>query len=569
MPRRLWATLAACLTALVATAGTATAATPTVDGITGTNGAPVPDIEWGPCEGATPEETERLRAYQCGVAEVPLSYRDPTGQSIELAVGRLPAADPARRLGSLFWNPGGPGGSGRIPRPFSDELHARFDIVGFDPRGVAASTPVRCFESNAQAIELLGWDFPITLAQERRVVDLSRRATELCAQNGGPILEHMSTANVARDMDLLRQAVGDAQMTYLGYSYGTHIGEVYANLFPDQVRALTLDSVIDPLEWTTGREPGDEFVPSEFRNGSFLGSYAALQSFLAACAADARCAFREEGVDLRQKYDRLLQRVRRRPLELTTPEGGTETITYQTVVYITLGALYNAANSPRLAETLQTYWAATEQRGGRAGVRVPLGDADVVLEAPVLPGRQDPAEEPYLQLEDTSAVLCLDSPNPRNPWVWGRYARRADRLAPYFGSLWLWGSLPCATWPANDEDRYDGPWDRQTANPLLLIGNRLGDPATPYEDAQSTERELANARLLTLETFGHIGFRAGQSACVEAAVERYLIDLQLPAAGTVCQPDRGPFDPRPQAVAERAADVEEALGLPALGAKER
>jgi pimeloyl-ACP methyl ester carboxylesterase len=554
---------------LVATSGAATAATPTVDGITGTNGAPVPHLEWGPCEGATGEETEALRAYECAVADVPLSYRDPTGQSIELALGRLPAADPERRLGTLFWNPGGPGGSGRIPPPFSDELHARFDIVGFDPRGIAASTPVRCFSSNEEAIELLGWEFPITLEQERRVVDLSRRATERCAENGGPLLEHMSTANVARDMDLLREAVGEDGMTYLGYSYGTHIGEVYANLFPDRVRALTLDSVIDPLEWTTGRRPGDEFIPSEFRNGSFFGSYAALQSFLAACAADERCAFREEGVDLRRKYYRLLERVRRRPLELVAPGGETHVVTYQTIVYLTLGALYNAANSPVLAETLQAYWTATERRAGRAGVRVRVRDRDVVYDAPRLPGRQDPADEPYLQFEGTSAVLCLDSPNPRNPWVWPRYARRADRLAPPFGSPWLWGSLPCATWPANDEDRYDGPWDRETANPVLLIGNRLGDPATAYEDAQSTERELADARLLTLDTFGHIAFRAGQSACVEEAVERYLIDLELPAAGAVCEPDRGPFDPIPEPVAGRAAPIEEALGLPALGAQRR
>ena len=143
------------------------------------------------------------------------------------------------------------------------------------------------------------------------------------------------------------------------------------------------------------------------------------------------------------------------------------------------------------------------------------------------------------------AVLCTDGDNPRNPWVWPRYARRADREAYPFGSPWVWLSLPCATWPASDPDRYTGPWDRPTANPLLLVGNRLGDPATPYEDAQRTASErLADARLLTVETYGHAAI--DQSTCVADAVSRYLIYLQLPDEGTVCHPDRSPFDPLPE-----------------------
>ena len=132
------------------------------------------------------------------------------------------------------------------------------------------------------------------------------RGTEVCARNGGPILAHMSTANVARDLDLLRQAVGDRQLTYLGYSYGTAIGSYYANLFPDNVRALTLDAVIDPVEWTTGRTPAEAQQPVEYRLGSFHGAAQALTTFLSECARDTRCAFREPGVDLRAKYDRML-----------------------------------------------------------------------------------------------------------------------------------------------------------------------------------------------------------------------------------------------------------------------
>jgi len=397
--------------------------------------------------------------------------------------------------------------------------------------------------SGAQAIGLLVWEFPITLAQERRGIELTRRASELCARNGGPLLEHMATANVARDLDLLRQAVGDQQLSYLGFSYGTHLGEVYANLFPEQVRALTLDAVIDPIEWTTGYGPADAFAPVSYRVGHFIGTERALSTFLAACAADARCAFREPGVDLRAKYNRLLARVRRRPVDVVI-DGEPLTVTYQLVADGTRGLLYDPANSPFLADALQIIYDATERRAAvpqraRARARQSL-----------LAGRRMPRlaavpeDEPYFGLEATPAVMCSDTNNPPNPFVWPRYARRADRQAYPFGSPWVYWSLPCATWPASDRDRYTGPWNRPTAHPLLLIGNSLGDPATPYEDAQRTaEHVLADARLLTLNSFGHAGFF--QSNCVVRAVEHYLIDLRLPDKATVCQPDRGPFDPVP------------------------
>jgi pimeloyl-ACP methyl ester carboxylesterase len=520
--------------------------------IPGTNGAPVPVLDWGPCPASSPEEEEALADYECTVAEVPLSYRDPDGQSIELALGRLPAADPQRKLGSLFWNPGGPGGSGRIPPIFSEALHRRFDLVGFDPRGIAASTPLMCFESNEQGARLFGGDFPITLAQEQRFIRANIRGTELCARNGGPILEHMSTANVARDLDLLRQAVGDEQLTYLGYSYGTAIGGYYANLFPDKVRALTLDAVIDPTEWSSSSST----VPVEYTLGAFFGANDALNTFLAACRGDVRCAFREPGVDLRRKYDRLLARLRRKPAVLVV-EDGTVVITYQAAVYETLGSLYSALNSPFLAEFLEATWQATEQ----ADRRVALRGAEVG--GGHRPARQEPgpSDEPYAGWEWLPAVECTDSVNPTNPWVWPRYARRADREAGPFGSPWVFFSQPCATWPAADPDRYQGPWDRETANPILLIGNSLGDPATPYEDAQSTQRLLADARLLTLETFGHAA-QGGLSRCIDNAVDRYLIALRLPPPGLVCEPDLGPFDPLPEALERRLDERDEAMPAP-------
>jgi pimeloyl-ACP methyl ester carboxylesterase len=541
-----WIVTVVATAAVVLCPGVGVAAAAQVAAIEGTNGAAVPELEWGACAAESPEEEEFLRAYRCTTVEVPLSYRDPSGQSVELALGLLPASDPEHKIGTLFWNPGGPGGSGRIPPPFSAALHARFDIVGFDPRGVGASTQLRCFQSNEQARELLAWDFPITPAQERRVIELTRRATELCAENGGPLLGHVSTANVARDLDLLRQAVGDERLTYLGFSYGTHIGEVYANLFPSKVRALTLDGVVDPIEWTTGYQPADAFVPHWYRTGNFVGSDQALTTFLNACALDARCAFREPGVDLRGKYDRLLARLRRRPVDIRLPDGTPITINYQTAVYGTLGELYDPYVYAELADILQSVYVATEHPTAvpaRVGARL-MRAVQRARHAPLV-GLLDEPDEPYLGNEAGSAVECADANDPSDPWVFPRYARRADRRAYPFGSPWVYFGLHCATWPVSDPDRYTGPWNRPTSNPLLLIGNRLGDPATPYEDAQRTaEHVLADARLLTLDAPGHVAFP--YSGCVARAVERYLIDIHLPAAGTVCPPDAGPFDPPPE-----------------------
>lgn len=548
-PRRLASTLLALLALLLAAASPAAAQTPM-----GTNGAAVPELDWAPCpieepepepeNGEEGEEPEAPLAYECATAEVPLSYRDPDGQTIELAVAKLPAADPERRIGTLFWNPGGPGGSGRFFPPISEELHERFDLVGFDPRGVADSTPLRCFRDNDQALRLLGNLFPITPREERRYLRRTAAATRRCARRGGPILAHMSTANVARDLDLLRAAVGDDQLSYLGYSYGTQLGQVYANLFPDRVRALTLDAVLDPVAWTTGRLPGDRLLPVTSRLGSPRGANQALGSFLAACAADAeRCAFAEEGVDLRAKYDALLTRLRAQPVVITTEEGEEVRVTYQDVVELTRGLLYFAPASPLLAEILEGLTlAAAPVTPGRMRPRVEL---------PALPERrpilgrafeEDDEEEPYYGLEWFSAVTCTDSVNPDDPQAWPAVARALDAETGPFGSPWTYYSLTCATWPAEDRDRYLGPWNRPTANPILLVGNSLGDPATPYEGAQASAGELADARLLTLDSFGHTAF-GGLSTCIDEAVERYFIEGELPEEGTVCQPDRTPFEP--------------------------
>jgi pimeloyl-ACP methyl ester carboxylesterase len=252
--------LAALVAVLAATLFTVPSATASPPPTSGTGSAAVPRLDWGSCAA----EGEGLEAFQCATAVVPLDYDRPKGRQITVALARLPAADPSRKIGSLFLNPGGPGGSGvdfllgAGPFLYSDEVRARFDLVGFDPRGIIRSTPLRCFDSleEAEAAFFTPFQFPVTRAEERLWIQTDRAVARACAERGGPILDHMSTANVARDMDLLRRAVGDAKLTYAGYSYGSYLGSTYANLFPTKVRALVVDGVLDPVAWSTGR--GDQ-----------------------------------------------------------------------------------------------------------------------------------------------------------------------------------------------------------------------------------------------------------------------------------------------------------------------
>jgi pimeloyl-ACP methyl ester carboxylesterase len=208
--------LAALVAVLAATLFTVPSATASPPPTSGTGSAAVPRLDWGSCAA----EGEGLEAFQCATAVVPLDYDRPKGRQITVALARLPAADPSRKIGSLFLNPGGPGGSGvdfllgAGPFLYSDEVRARFDLVGFDPRGIIRSTPLQCFDTFDEAVASLApMAFPVTREEERVWIQSDRAIARACAENGGPILDHMSTANVARDMDLLRRAVGDTKLT--------------------------------------------------------------------------------------------------------------------------------------------------------------------------------------------------------------------------------------------------------------------------------------------------------------------------------------------------------------------
>jgi pimeloyl-ACP methyl ester carboxylesterase len=469
-------------------------------------------------------------SFECATVRAPLDYDRPRGRRISLALSRLPASQPDDKIGSLLINPGGPGGSGVDfvrdlgPLLFSEEVRARFDLVGFDPRGIIRSSPLICFASLEEALSVLPpFFFPLTPEEEAVVEQLDGQLNSACQQRGGPIVDHMATADVARDLDLLRRAVGDRRLTYVGYSYGSFLGVTYANLFPRRVRALVVDGVLDPIAWTTGRGDEAETQPFSTRERSDASSQATLEEFFRLCdeAGPAGCAFAPQAA---ARFAALAERLRAAPVEITDPQTGEKfPFAYQDLIGTALGAMFDSASWLDFAAFLAEVEAAASPAALGKALRA-LGTG---------------GEPPYPNfVEGAPAVFCSDSVNPDDHSDWSRAGARADERFGYFGRPWTWLSSPCAVWEGFDADRYLGPFDAETANPVLVVGNRF-DPATPYEGAQLVHELLDDSRLLTVEGWGHTS--PFLSRCADETVSRYLLDGTTPGESTTCTQDFAPF----------------------------
>jgi len=511
-------------------------------------GASVPTLAWAPCGDDFP-------GVACAVAKVPLDYDQPQGPAIGIALAKVAAADPAHKIGTVFVNPGGPGGSGvgLVINGFGAYLGAllegRFDIVGFDPRGVASSEPLQCFDSNeTEATFLSGLPaFPYLPEQKRPFFQVTNALTARCLGGRARIRAHMSTADVARDLDLLRHAVGDRRLTYLGFSYGTYLGSTYANLFPNKVRALVIDGVLDPRLWSSGRQ-----IESDR-----LATAREFAEFLRLCdeAGDV-CPLAAPGGS-EARYQALAAALREQPLVIDE----TFSYSYDVLVADTTGAMY----APE-------YWGGAE---GYAALFAALADA--VLGDPAGPRQvasirqairerlrqASPRATPYDNgLDAFYGVLCGDAEFPRSFGEFrsvGAYAEAGS----FFGPLWWWDNAPCATWPTAS-DRYAGPWTTCTSAPVLVVGNYF-DGVTGYDGAVASSKLLEGSRLLSYAGWGHTAF--GRSACTTGYIAAYLLDGTLPPAGTVCPANPNPFLPDVPATARsavRTAPAQPMVGLPPL-----
>jgi pimeloyl-ACP methyl ester carboxylesterase len=491
-------------------------------------------INWSPCHGGN---------FECATVQAPLDYDDPAGPKIDLAVVRLPASDPAHRIGSLFLNPGGPGGSGvdivlGIGPFLPPELTQKFDLVGFDPRGILRSTPLLCFDSLEEAVAVYPpFPFPVSRAEEALQKNSDYALADACATRGGDIRDHMSTADVARDMDLLRGKVGDNKLTYLGFSYGSYLGQVYANMFPDRVRALVIDGVLDPIAWSTGRGSESLTKPFTERLKSAVGARKTLNQFFEQCDAARRdCAFSGNS---KARYEGLAQQLRAHPIDL--PDGP---FTYADLIANSLSAMYGPASWPDFAKFLAELEASTSPPA--------IASALAALRERTAPARSGDPDYPNF-VEGFPGVICSDSINPPNYRSWPQAADRTERTQGRFGRAWLWASGVCQPWAQSaGQDRYLGPWTASTSAPVLVVGNYY-DPATPYRGAKIAADLLPRSTLLTYAGWGHTAF-AGGNSCIDASVARYLVTQQTPTPGTVCEPEETPFGaPDPIAVGRQAA----------------
>jgi pimeloyl-ACP methyl ester carboxylesterase len=463
--------------------------------------APTPQLAWAPC-------TERgLERYECAIADVPQDYAKPQGAKLGLAVLRQRATEPDRRIGTLFTAVGGPGGSGvdaakgGLP---GGELAARFDIVAFDQRGIVRSGQIRCFPSVAEQEKF--WSAlpqpPASPAEVRAITGPSRILAEKCS----PRSQHVTTADAARDLDLLRRAVGDSKLTYTGGSYASHLGEVYGALFGDRVRALQLNAMIDPTAYTR------DAIGMLWERSA--GTEEVFREFARLCVAP-KCAF--AGEDVLGRNSRLLTELRSGPITVGTGESAVH-VRYRDIVPIHAALLYDTRSGwPALAELL------AELEKGSAG------SAEVVREILAANGfRQD-------FLDSFIAISCADIGVPRVPGLWSTLVSAFDAHAPHYGRHWLYLAQPCAAWQTPPQ-RYTGPWKLRSATPALLINNRF-DPVTPLSSARKAQQQLGNAQLVIVEGHGH----DITGSCTDRLRSRYLIDLQMPVPGTGCQPDRPPF----------------------------
>ncbi len=486
----------------------------------------VPVLDWSPCHGG----------FQCATARVPLDYRHPDGAKISVSVIRHLATDPAHRLGSLFENGGGPGpqidGLVASYPAIPAALRASYDIITFDPRGFGASTPIQCFRTRAAENHVLGRlpdisSYPHTAYQISRSERTWAAFDRHCARSAGPLLYHDSTADGARDMNLLRLAVGDPVLNYVGLSYGTGLGATYANLFPGTTGHMALDGNLNPVAWT--RQYGG--LPTWLRTGWDLATAAVLRDFLNLCgqASTTGCAFSAgTPAATRAKFTTLLHRLHRHPVTI-----GTRPQTYNAFAAANSVPVGGVSQWQNGAKLLQRLWLASSAPHGTAASTATAGRT----------GHTSAAATPavrYAGPEQELANLCADSPNPRDGRAYPAAAQLALARSGLVGPPLAWQTEPCAAWPtAAARDRYAGPWDRPTASTILVMGN-TGDPITSYQSSVAMSRDLASARLLTIRGYGHTEF-GNPSTCATNYEVRYLLTGKLPPVRTNCPQNTAPF----------------------------
>ncbi|MET8812262.1 alpha/beta hydrolase [Streptomyces sp. NPDC004549] len=474
-------------------------------------------LDWKDCPapsaaeggGPAPSPLPGGAEWQCATMRAPLDWAKPKGDTIGIALIRAKASGPAKeRIGSLVFNFGGPGGSGVTTLPAFGEdyaaLRTRYDLVSFDPRGVGRSDPVKC-ESNAQLDVYFQQDAtPDTTNEEKQLVSRTRKFNDACERNSGKVLPHVRTTDAARDMDLMRQVLGDSKLHYFGISYGTELGGVYAHLFPKRVGRAVFDAVVDPTQ-----------TPEEGALGQARGFQLALDNFADDCTSQIEdCPVGDTPQDVKDRIAGLLKSLEKKPIPGLPPRKLTQTAATNGIAQ----SLYSKDFWEYLTEGLEDAYE------GDGRILMLLSDS--------MNGRGENGE--YSNIASANvAINCADE-KPRYDAAYVRGKLSAFRSAsPVFGDYLAWGMVGCTDWPvpgAADHPDVHAPGSA----PILVVGN-TGDPATPYEGARAMTDALGEGVgvELTYKGQGH-GAYDSKNRCVQGAVNGYLLDGKVPEANTVC-----------------------------------
>ena len=476
--------------------------------------------------------------------KLPRDYDRPKGATVTLALFKVPAADSRRRIGTLFLNPGGPGGSGvdialAATSFLSQSVLDRFDIIGFDPRGTNSSSRVRCFSSSGRqgtALASMNTAFPSTGTEEKNFIAAGKKLASGCSGYGSAMASAMSTAEVARDLDVLRRAVGDARLNYLGFSYGSYLGAVYANMFPDRFRAMVIDGVLDPVAYAGTK--ATRSVPTTLRIKSAEGSWKALSAGLTACAAagPGYCPLANPRSDFTWVAAKLKASPKGVPIY-----NGSDVLNYTYAAFISdvLSALYYPDGMDWVASVVATLKTIVTSRDA-ATVTTSKAKLNTLVKGfhrVTGVGMDDSSYDN--SLEAYSGVMCTDTWQASDPNSWIAANARAASKAPHFSRIWGWSDVQCATnyWKAKDEDAYHGSFSSKTASPVMIVGNYY-DPATAYTGAEAAKKLMPNSYLVKSDSWGHTAY--GTSDCVTDRVDSYLLGLARPA-DSVCVGNVKPF----------------------------
>lgn len=451
--------------------------------------------DWEPCGGNS----------DCATIRVPLDYDKPAGETIELRARKVRARDRSGKVGTLFINPGGPGGSGveyaaAATFVLGSPLLRKFDVIGWDPRGVGESTPVRCLSTEQMDRFIAADGSP---DDESEIATLDRVSKELatgCRERSGRLLPHVGTKDAARDMDVLRGIVGDPELYYLGKSYGTYLGATYAELFPRNVGRLVLDGAVDPS------------LPTEQINmAQAKGFDTALAAFATDCATRS-CTLGSTKDEVLAKIDKLLADADARPLR----GDGTREVTQGIAVLGVIFPLY-----------VRDYWARLENAVAE-GLK---GDGSRLLALADDYTSREPSGFKDNSGEVIYAVNCIDHPDLTSVAEAKNRQAAFQAASPRFGSYLLWGSLPCANWPVKPVNTQHAI-KATGAKPIVVVGTTR-DPATPYQWSVALAQQLDSGVLVTRDGDGHTGYKEGND-CVDDAVERFFLQGTPPRDGLQC-----------------------------------